>query len=54
MESKDKIVTVKNLETFKIQLDSKTVYITQERYDSLVEQHLIDPSVEYNIYEDDN
>ena len=54
MESKDKIVTVKNLETFKIQLDSKTVYITQEQYDSLVEQHLIDPSVEYNIYEDDN
>ena len=54
MESKDKIVTVKNLETFKIQLDAKTVYITQEQYDYLVEQNLIDSSVEYNIYEDDN
>ena len=54
MESKDKIVTVKNLETFKIQLHSKTVYITQEQYDYLVEQNLIDSSVEYNIYEDDN
>ncbi len=54
MESKDKIVTVQNLKTFKIQLDSKTVYITQEQYDYLVEQNLIDSSVEYNIYEDDN
>ena len=54
MDSKDKIVTVKNLETFKKQLDSKTVYITQDQYDHLVEQNLIDSSVEYNIYEDDN
>ena len=43
MEPKDKIVTVQNLKTFKIQLDSKTVYITQEQYDywkNLVEQNL--------------
>lgn len=51
---KDKLVTVGNLETFLDTLNSKKVYITQERYDQLVEAHLIDPTVEYNIYEDDN
>lgn len=50
----DKHITVRGLKVFLDTLNSKKKYLTQDEYDRLVENHLIDPTVEYNIYEDDN